>query len=284
MLPTAANFGSIDKEMKLLICGSAAAEALPALFCTCPLCLKAQEQGGKDIRSRTAYQLGNEIRIDCGPDMFYHMIKYRLRYDLLRDLVITHNHRDHFYPEELYNRCPGMSKVPAEAVLRIISSQTVLDEIRKAPQAERANLTFEVVQHGSKVMLHNGIELTALQADHGAPDSLFYAFRAPGFSVLIANDTGYFPSQSWELLKAFSFDAVIADCCFMHRDHRDKHMGGETFVECLKELRRQGCLKENARLIANHFSHNPNLSHAELCAWLEPLGIEVGYDGMEIEL
>lgn len=115
MLPTAANFGSIDKEMKLLICGSAAAEALSALFCTCPLCLKAQEQGGKDIRSRTAYQLGNEIRIDCGPDMFYPMIKYRLRYDLLRDLVITHNHRDHFYPEELYNRRPGMSKVPAES-------------------------------------------------------------------------------------------------------------------------------------------------------------------------
>ena len=60
--------------MKLLICGSAAAEAVPGLFCTCPLCLKALKEGGKDIRSRTAYQLGEKIRIDFGPDTFYHMV------------------------------------------------------------------------------------------------------------------------------------------------------------------------------------------------------------------
>jgi selenocysteine lyase/cysteine desulfurase len=51
-----------------------------------------------------------------------------------------------------------------------------------------------------------------------------------------------------------------------------------------KELEKQGSLKPGARLIANHFSHNPNLTHEELCTWLNPLGIEVGYDGMEIEL
>ena len=86
---------------KLLICGSAAAEAVPGLFCTCPLCLKALKDGGKDVRSRTAYQIGDEIRVDFGPDLFYHAVKYGLRYDKLRDLVITHNHRDHFCPEEL---------------------------------------------------------------------------------------------------------------------------------------------------------------------------------------
>ena len=47
---------------RFLVCGSAAAEAVPGLFCTCPLCLKALEEGGKNRRSRTAYQLGEEIR------------------------------------------------------------------------------------------------------------------------------------------------------------------------------------------------------------------------------
>ena len=270
--------------MKLLICGSAAAEAVPGLFCSCPLCLKAMELGGKDIRSRTAYQLGEQIRIDCGPDMFYHMVKYRLRYDRLRELVFTHEHLDHFYPGELVNRSPGMSKVPEDAVLRVIGSPELLDKVRKFHDVTRTNLILEAVEHGSALMLQGGVELTAFQADHGAPNSLFYAFRTPGFSVLIANDTGWFPDQSWDLLKNFTFDAVIADCCFMHRDHRRSHMGGESFTDCLKELRKQGSLKENARLIANHFSHNPNLTHDELCAWLEPQGIEVGFDGMEIEL
>ena len=93
--------------MKLLICGSAAAEAVPGLFCTCPLCLKALKEGGKDIRSRTAYQLGKKIRIDFGPDTFYHMVKFGLRLDLLTDLIFTHSHRDHFNPGELENRRRG---------------------------------------------------------------------------------------------------------------------------------------------------------------------------------
>ena len=177
-----------------------------------------------------------------------------------------------------------MSKVPEEAGLRVIGSPELLDKVRAAVDVTRTNLKLEAVEHGSVLMLQGGVELTAFQADHGAPNSLFYAFRTSEFSLLIANDTGWFPDQSWDLLKKFSFDAVIADCCFMHRDHSRSHMGGESFVGCLNELRKQGSLKENARLVANHFSHNPNLTHEELCAWLEPLGIEVGFDGMEIEL
>ena len=50
--------------MELLVCGTAAAEAIPALFCHCPLCSQARERGGKNLRSRTAYQLGETIRID----------------------------------------------------------------------------------------------------------------------------------------------------------------------------------------------------------------------------
>ena len=45
-----------------------------------------------------------------------------------------------------------------------------------------------------------------------------------------------------------------------------------------------GSLKENARLVANHFSHNPGMSHGELCRWLDPHGVETGFDGMTIEL
>ena len=269
---------------KLLVCGSAAAEAVPALFCTCPLCLKALEEGGKDRRSRTAYQLGEEIRIDCGPDLFHHMVNYKLRYDRMRELVLTHNHRDHFYPEDLDNRRKGMSKLPEDAHLRVIGSKTVTEDLKKALDLEKCRMEALTVEHGSKVMLHGGVELTACDANHGAPNSLFYAFKSKEYSILIANDTGWFPDRTWDLLKGFSFDLVILDCCYMQWEQRSGHLGGESFIACFEELRKQGSLKANARLVANHFSHNPNLTHEELCAWLNPKGIEVGYDGMEIEL
>lgn len=269
---------------KLLICGSAAAEAVPGIFCTCPLCLKALNEGGKDVRSRTAYQLGEQIRIDLGPDLFYHMVKYRLRFDKLRDLVITHNHRDHFAPDDLGNRRKGMSKLPEGSVLRVIGAPVVTDQLKNTPELAKCGLEYAPVEHGSKVMLSGDVELTAFRANHGAPDSLFYAFRTKEYSLLIANDTGWFPDESWDLLKTFSFDAVVLDCCYMHWDQRNGHLGGDSFIGCFEELRKQGSLKENALLVANHFSHNPNLSHQELCDWLNPRGIEVGFDGMEIEL
>ena len=269
---------------KLLICGSAAAEAVPGLFCTCPLCLKALKDGGKDVRSRTAYQIGDEIRVDFGPDLFYHAVKYGLHYDKLRDLVITHNHRDHFCPEELGNRRKGMSKLPDEACLNVTGSESLIGELKSKVDLEKCKLRATPVKHGSKVLLGNGVELTAFDAQHGAPDSLFYAFRTKEYSLLIANDTGWFPEQSWELLKEFQFDAVVLDCCYMHWEQRRGHLGGDSFIGCFEELRKQGSLKDDAMLIANHFSHNPNLTHEELCAWLEPHGIRVGFDGMEIEL
>ena len=270
---------------KLLICGSAAAEAVPGLFCTCPLCLKARSDGGKDVRSRTAYQLGDTIRSDCGPGMFYHQVEFGLRYDRLRELIFTHDHRDHFYPDDLGNRSKGMSKLPDDAPpLRVIASPGLLEKLKNTINIDKCRLTVESISHGKTIQLHGGVELTAFQADHGAPDSLFYAFRTQEYSLLIANDTGWFPDQSWDLLKKFSFDAVIADCCYMHWEQRRSHMGGDSFAACFKELEKQGSLNSGARLIANHFSHNPNLTHEELCAWLEPQGIEVGFDGMEIEL
>ena len=34
--------------------------------------------------------------------------------------------------------------------------------------------------------------------------------------------------------------------------------------------------------VVNHFSHNGNAMHAELCDFFEPKGIVVGYDGLEL--
>ena len=270
--------------MRLLICGSAAAEAVPGLFCTCPLCLKALKEGGKDVRSRTAYPLGEKIRIDFGPDTFYHIVKFGLRLDLLTDLVFTHSHRDHFSPGELENRRRGMSRVPEDSLLRIIGDAPLIDRLEKEIDSEKSKLTLARVAHGSRLTLADGVELTALRAEHGTPDALLYAFRTPEWSCFIANDTGWFPGETWDLLKKFRFDAVILDCCYQNIDHRTGHLGGESFLAVFAELRRMGCLAEKARLVANHFSHNPGMSHEDLCRWLGPCGVETGFDGMELEL
>ena len=47
---------------------SAAAEGIPAIFCSCRVCREAWKNGGKDICLRTAYKINDRVRIDSGPD------------------------------------------------------------------------------------------------------------------------------------------------------------------------------------------------------------------------
>ena len=45
--------------MKLKYLGTAAAEGVPALFCTCEVCRKSMELGGKNIRTRSQAIIDN---------------------------------------------------------------------------------------------------------------------------------------------------------------------------------------------------------------------------------
>lgn len=61
--------------MEILICGSAAGEGIPSAFCRCRVCRNARKSGGFDARTRTAYQIGEEVRIDFGPDFLAQEIR-----------------------------------------------------------------------------------------------------------------------------------------------------------------------------------------------------------------
>ena len=58
--------------------GSAAAEAIPAIFCDCRICREAWRLGGKDVRMRTAYKLNDHVRVDFGPDTLAQEYRFEL--------------------------------------------------------------------------------------------------------------------------------------------------------------------------------------------------------------
>ncbi len=112
--------------MDILICGSAAAEGIPALFCSCETCQRARERGGKDLRTRTAYQFGEAVRVDFGPDALAHSLRFNLRYERLLHLFITHSHEDHLYPLDFQYRQPGFSVVPEGDLLTLYGNAAAM--------------------------------------------------------------------------------------------------------------------------------------------------------------
>lgn len=101
--------------MKIRYWGTAAAEGIPSLFCSCPRCKEAREKKGKFIRTRSQLLVDDSLLIDFNADTYMHSLKYDFDLGKLKDVLITHVHEDHFYPEDiLYRRAvlPRKSKCP----------------------------------------------------------------------------------------------------------------------------------------------------------------------------
>ena len=62
--------------MKLKYLGTAAAEGMPALFCSCENCEKARRLGGKNIRSRSQTMVNDDLIIDYPPDAYAHSVRF----------------------------------------------------------------------------------------------------------------------------------------------------------------------------------------------------------------
>ena len=131
---------------EFIICGSAAAEAWPALFCNCRCCQEAFARGGKEIRTRTTYHLGDTVHIDFGPDICTQMQRFGLPFDRLKHLLITHSHQDHWLPSELCYRRPGFSVVDEENILTVHGNARVRETLDEAIGDDFPRPQFEEVR------------------------------------------------------------------------------------------------------------------------------------------
>lgn len=280
------------------ILGSAAAEGIPAMFCNCRVCQEAWKNGGKDIRKRAAYKLNDHVRIDFGPDTLYQEHQYQLHSENLKHVFITHNHEDHIDTHLLVYRMPGFSVVDPDNILNIYGSDGIYHKIHQnfwkmfhfEGDFAKFRLNPVKLQPFEHIVLEDeDMEFYALKADHMWDQVLdrpfFYVFRNGKSWAMIANDTGYFPDETWAFLeeKKFKFDLVITDCTGGVYDNEHGHMSGKWVLDTKKRLEKIGSVTADTQYYINHFSHNGNATHAELEAHYNPHGIQVGYDGLEIE-
>lgn len=272
--------------MEILICGTAAAEGWPALFCHCEPCAAARRNGGKDIRSRSAYQIGDTIRIDFGPDSNLHQQRYSLAFDRLRHLLVSHSHWDHWTPQDLNMRRRGFAVVPDDALLHIYGNDKVrekLDAVIGPDGLKQQFLTFQSIQPWEPIVLDDGITATPLVAAHDRSElCVNWMLEQGGRRFLQGHDTGWWPDETWQYLSQHPCDVVVMDCTYGSIANRSGHLGSADVVEVRDRLQASGALSPSARFIATHFSHNAVWLHGEMEAFFAPHHIEVAYDGMTL--
>lgn len=254
------------------VLGTSASSAIPEYFCSCPVCTYARTHGGKDIRSRTGYAIGQTVRFDFGPDAQMQNHRFGLRGDLLEHLFFTHSHIDHFFID-------NFDKLEYRAhPLNIYGNAEVLRRLVEYPSAEFMNL-HELHPGDVTEIPELQLKILALEADHiPTEQALLYRIEHGENRVLIAHDTNIFPESTFRMLAGKVCRHIFMDCTWGDLDRGFGHMGLPNNLAVLERLKELGAADEQTCLHPTHLGHRYGAMIHE--KWLYP----AAYDGMELEL
>jgi len=114
---------------------------------------------------------------------------------------------------------------------------------------------------------------------------LLFVIRRGNKRLLWAHDTARLPEATFAALTGLALDSAVFDCTHGAALGEFKnHMSIPDVIKTVERLREENAVTPNTCLVANHFSHNGLLLHAELEERFAPFGIAVAYDGLTITL
>ena len=280
--------------MKLTYFGTSAAEGWPALFCNCPSCQSAREKGGKSIRTRSQALVNHDLLIDFPSDTYLHVLNYGLDLNQVENVLVTHSHEDHFYPDDLACRCEGYvdPRYRSGFLLNVYGNDAVREKFEACAlknDAERMGQVVTMTELKEYLPAQVGnYTVYPLLADHNPQEKcyIYVIAEKTGKTLLYAHDTGYLRPDVWELIQKmnFHFDMVSLDCNHGKEDSEQNHMGIRCCGKVKDRLLAEGFASPETVFVVNHFSHNCLfLNHDEIEEAAAPYGMRVSYDGCSVE-
>lgn len=271
--------------MQLHLLGTAAAEGWPAPFCVCAACQGARVRRGANLRTRAGALLDGDFKIDYGPDTLMQLQRDGRCLNALETLVFTHQHYDHAVPSEMLWSVAPYTATPLPKI-DVFAPQPVV-ELLQATLHERARAQYEIhlLTPFEPATTRRGDRILPLPADH-VEGAVTLLITRGDKKFFYGHDSGLYPEATLDALEQSGpLDLILMDCTSggQKSDSRN-HMDNEGVVQMRDELRERGVITPQTRVVATHFSHNGGMLHEELLAHFTPLGIDVAYDGMTLEL
>lgn len=281
--------------MKFQYLGTAAAEGIPALFCSCEICREAARRGGKELRMRSGALVNDKVLIDLNPDLYAATLRFGLSLSGVRNAVITHAHSDHFDRELMGCFTPICAHIAKQGdqfhLWGSAYTASAWREYTSSMQMAEPELNEYVVFHELKpfdTVTIEGVKVTALPGRHSCPESLIYAMKQENARLFYGNDTGPLPEETWAWLaqqKGQPFTTVSLDSTMGYPENTYYgHMSLEQNIRTREKMLEIGAADERTRFICHHFSHNGLVLHRETEAFMQPHGFMVAYDGLTLDV
>lgn len=251
--------------MKILFLGSGTSTGVPVIGCNCTTC---QSDNPKNKRTRASILVSSNnknILIDTATDLRFQALTHKI--ERVDAVFFTHAHADHIHGiDELrsFNLLQG-------AAIPCYGSNDTMNSIKdkfgyvfnnSGNKNWTPQLITNIVETGFELF---GITVLPVKIFHG--ENMILGYRLNNVAYL--TDCNGIPDYSMSVLKDVS--VLILDAT-RYQPH-NKHYGLSEAIEVIKELKPK-------RAVLTHLSHS--YDHDKVNAEL-PEGIELAYDGMEIE-
>ena len=273
--------------MKLKYLGTAAAEGIPGMFCNCRVCRNALKIRGKEIKTRSQALLDDKLLIDFPADTYMHILNHGLDLRNIHNVIITHSHADHFYPNDFWCRFKGIAHDIVEEPLNIYVTEAGYNKALRqlGEDMNEMRVKFHKIAPFEPFDVED-YHIIPLAADHDSSSNpVIYIIEKGGKSLLYAHDTGIFPDSTWDYLEKYNkkFELISLDCTGMaQKNWIRSHLCLNTDKEVYDRLTEIGVCDKNTIVYVNHFSHNGMLTHKELVVEAEKYGFLVTYDSLEV--
>lgn len=274
--------------MKIKFLGTAAAEGVPALFCTCDTCKRAAEIGGKEIRTRSQSLLDGELMLDFPADSYFHALKEGYSLKDIHHYLITHCHMDHFHPEDVNMLGGGFAQMPEDTPpYHFYGGEEMARTLAENKKKVGKRLEIHTLYPFTEAEVGNA-KVIPLKATHGTETPFIYIIELKGKRILYAHDTGLLHPETEKYLfesKPY-FDLISFDCCFGNKDNIGKgntHLCFGDIKRLCDRMRDENMIDGKSKLCVNHFSHNaPDILYENRKVY-EKEGYIMTYDGLEVE-
>ena len=258
--------------MKLTLLGTGTSQGVPTIGCRCEVCL-SQDSHDKRLRTSAMVEVeGRRIIIDCGPDFREQMLRANLRE--IDAILLTHEHKDHTGGLDDV-RAFNFVDFPIIRVVDIYATERTAATVRKdfdyAFVEDKYRGVPEIRLHeidGITPFNIKGIDIMPIAGRHST------RFNVTGYRIgKLAYMTDFKEIDECELRKLEGVEVLIINA--LRFAPHPSHFSVEEATAISRRIAPR-------RTILTHLSHEIGL-HATSPERL-PQGVELGYDGMVIEL
>ena len=285
--------------------GTSAAEMNPNPFCKCEVCQTGRE--AQEARLRSAFWLDETMVIDFGPDVAAASLVYHAPLCEVEHVLITHTHEDHFDSAAFSVMTMSAIKKP----IQFYVSEEALDWINKLIALEKHvpgtfGYMLDYLQNSSRIQFNtmktyesyelSGKMVIPLKTNHpGYGDGEFgfnYLIRWERGNWLYASDSGRYPEENFEYLKAYvkehgPLDTVIFEGTYGNDDtyNGKSHMSARLLVGEMQKYIDFGLFHENTRIYITHINPVQTFTAEQYQEYLREqirANIMIARDGMRI--